>query len=1209
MIDQDLVQSNMAIAYCIRRRLASQLAPIGRRPPAILLLRLALSAALSLLLGHAAIAGEPAVTLSGTVADAEGKSVPGAMVVVAEGPPAVRSRAQQVPRIAPLAPDVLAMATSDDSGKFSISLPNEAPELASRRTRLTVWSYHSEFALAVRLIDRDWPRAGLPLTLNLPAADSVRLKITDANYRPVANARITLLRVAGHLVPDVLRTRLAADTGSDGRATLTGVVPDELDVVRVENQAIEVQWVGLPAQRRDKIVLLSLAPVGRLKGRLMADDPRAVRRRKLRFATWQMPGDEYAGGGLADVVTDDDGHYLVPALAAGSVTFKIAERLDAAGTDPVYLSPQTVGPAVEAGQTTTFEIPLRRAVAVTQEVRDLDGDAPIAGVRVSMSPGLPGDACGDTDSTGSLRVHILPGLVEPTAVRVPSPYYPPDHPIGAEIAESTDVVSLKMTWLARGVSVRGRVVDENERPLAGAEVVGFWKRPTNFNETVHVWSNARGGFTVEAVAAQTPVLLWARHGNSTSIEPVSAQPGGKPVILIVGKEPGVSLDGRVVDAAGQPIAAAVVRISATQRQFVAGFESIDLGFLLFDGNDRLMTDADGRFHTPPSLRPNAQYSLEVTAPGMLPSYTETIEPESWHTTRFTDVELRPAPRLRVVQGRVIDRHGRAVADAAVWQSGDGPRRTQTTTDVEGQFQLGGVYDAPAILFVRKEGFRLQGVRVAPADKTCQINLRRDDEPAAAVATLPPLLSLDEQRELAMSLVEPLLPMLQDRILSSDHLDLLRIVARSAPARALELADAVTDRSYATWTRLAAALSILSIDFDEGLATIACLDQPVLRVRQCVFAFYELADAPRERRVRLLEEALRDARTEPDPGLKLWELGRIGVAWLDQGERERGVAILREGQVLAEALPAPDEANLRESTRRGQYAGMLARIDGPAALRLIDGFSGTLLSHFRTDVARGLADHDPVEAERLFKLIESPPVQPRMRLAPLQRMAICDAERASRLARSYIDLCERAFAVGTVAHGLAPKDRAGAARLLAEAYDLLDRAYQLGPTQYGYRDPALTAAALLPVAEKIDPTLVEGYFWRALSLREPWPTPGESAWIQNTHLGKLAAMIAQYDRGIARDLLWPLAGRLRETLAEGGGGTFMMALAVTDARWAAELVQTLPDTPAPPTKNPKQVAARLLAKWLALPPRGLWGMWETVYLHCDLRDPDTLDDVW
>jgi hypothetical protein len=69
---------------------------------------------------------------------------------------------------------------------------------------------------------------------------------------------------------------------------------------------------------------------------------------------------------------------------------------------------------------------------------------------------------------------------------------------------------------------------------------------------------------------------------------------------------------------------------------------------------------------------------------------------------------------------------------------------------------------------------------------------------------------------------------------------------------------------------------------------------------------------------------------------------------------------------------------------------------------------------------------------------------------------------------------------------------------------------------------------------------------------------------------------------------------------------MMGLAVTDARWAAELVRALPDSTAPPAKNPKKIAARLLAEWLALSPRE---MWRNFYLHCDLRDPDTLDDDW
>jgi hypothetical protein len=218
------------------------------------------------------------------------------------------------------------------------------------------------------------------------------------------------------------------------------------------------------------------------------------------------------------------------------------------------------------------------------------------------------------------------------------------------------------------------------------------------------------------------------------------------------------------------------------------------------------------------------------------------------------------------------------------------------------------------------------------------------------------------------------------------------------------------------------------------------------------------------------------------------------------------------------------------------------------------------------------------------------------------MAVADTERATRLARTYVNLCERAFALGTVAHGVAAKDRAAAAGLLEEAYGLLERAGQLGPTQHGWiSSAALTAAALLPVAEKIDVTLVEGYFWRAISLREPWPALGDPAWNHDRHLEELAAMVARYDRAIARDLLWPLAGRLPVS-----GLASMMGLAAADPRWAAELVQALPDVSAPLAKSPKQLAARLLAGWLGFSQRAIW---EKVYIRCNLRDPDTLDDWW
>lgn len=865
------------------------------------------------------------------------------------------------------------------------------------------------------------------------------------------------------------------------------------------------------------------------------------------------------------------------------------------------------GPPVEAGKIATIDIALRRAVPVIQEVRDEENDAPVPSVRLSMRSGWQITASGDTDVSGRLLVHALPGSATTVPVRVPAPYYDPSGGLipSFEVADKSEG-AVRILQLARGGQLNGVVLDDNQRPLAGAEVVGFWKAPRVI--AVHTWSNARGEFTIPAVAPQTPVCLWTSHAESTTVEPVFAQPGGQPVVLVVGKEPGVSLEGRVVDGAGQPIDRAVVRVAARQNKFVNG-RTVELGYVLFDGNDRLATDAQGRFQTPRYLRPNATYSVEVAAPGLSPGQSEPIEPESWRTTRFAEVVLHPAPRLRAVNGRLVDRDGRAVAGAAVWQAGDGPRRTQTTSDAEGCFQLEGIYDAPAFLFVRKDGYRLQGARIGATDKTREIILRRSDEPPAALATLPPTLPIKAERELAMSLVEPLLPILQDPIFQPYHSDLLRIVARADPARGLEIADTIlTNPVFKSVARQAAALSLVSADLDEALVVIALMDQPYARVDTCVFACDQLVGAPLDVRSKLLEEALVHANAEADPGSKARELGRIAVHWLDLGRRERGVKLLREGQSLAEALPAPQEANLRLSAYRGVIAGMLARIDTPAALRLMEGFSGRQLINFRADVARGLADHNPAEAERLFGLIESPPAPFRMRLAPLARMAATDPERAARLARTFVDPYERAFALGTVAHSLVAKDSEAAAGLLEEAYELLEQAGEVGPTDYGRRDAALTAAALLPVAEKIEPLLVEEYLWRSLSLRRPWPVPGDLAWRHDMRLAGLSAMVARYDRGIARDLLAPLAERLREVPAEASASV-TRALALIDPRWAAELVAALPDSSAPLNRNPKLIASRLLAECLALPQHGFWGSWQQLFLHCDLRDPDTLDEVW
>ncbi|MEJ7637069.1 MAG: hypothetical protein WKF75_03525, partial [Singulisphaera sp.] len=100
-------------------------------------------------------------------------------------------------------------------------------------------------------------------------------------------------------------------------------------------------------------------------------------------------------------------------------------------------------------------------------------------------------------------------------------------------------------------------------------------------------------------------------------------------------------------------------------------------------------------------------------------------------------------------------------------------------------------------------------------------------------------------------------------------------------------------------------------------------------------------------------------------------------------------------------------------------------------------------------------------------------------------------------------------------GLAEADKgAEAAGLLDEAFAVLERASEAaeGQTSRVY-SPAAVAAVLIPVAERIDPRLVPGSFWRALSIRAPKTSgtpefdPGAITDVQ------LAVMLARYDRAV------------------------------------------------------------------------------------------------
>ena len=191
----------------------------------------------------------------------------------------------------------------------------------------------------------------------------------------------------------------------------------------------------------------------------------------------------------------------------------------------------------------------------------------------------------------------------------------------------------------------------------------------------------------------------------------------EPSVITIKLKKTSSLSGRLVDEHGQPVAGQLVEIWSAHQGNWLGANLV--GFQ----QGPLLTGTDGSFRTPANLQQGRSYRLAIRAAGKDPIFSE------WTTIPETPHALPPMVQrsLRTVRGHVVDRQGKPVAGARVFQSGDGPERTETTTAVDGQFSLGGFRQGPVFVFVRSAGFRFSGQMIKPSDVNVRIELTPDGE--------------------------------------------------------------------------------------------------------------------------------------------------------------------------------------------------------------------------------------------------------------------------------------------------------------------------------------------------------------------------------------------------------------------------------------------------------------------------------------------------
>lgn len=260
----------------------------------------------------------------------------------------------------------------------------------------------------------------------------------------------------------------------------------------------------------------------------------------------------------------------------------------------------------------------------------------------------------------------------------------PDPETGAVSAQSETIVQRGRDSQVRiecppGQTLRGRVETAGGKPASGAELL-VWPEIGSAQDARRATCGPDGAFRITGLRPGE-LLLCARApgesaGESAGPIPVLVPLGADPDPLEVRLQPNAKPIGRVVDAAGRPLAGARLSLRAPGAELAA------------------TSDAGGDFSFPPT--PAGDYRIVVQKPGYV-ALRDRVRflpggPRLW-------VELLEGAR---VSGIVLSPEGAPVADARV--EALAPDVDAARSDAEGRFQLSGIPPGGIRVRAQAEGY-------------------------------------------------------------------------------------------------------------------------------------------------------------------------------------------------------------------------------------------------------------------------------------------------------------------------------------------------------------------------------------------------------------------------------------------------------------------------------------------------------------------------
>ncbi len=467
-------------------------------------------------------------------------------------------------------------------------------------------------------------------------------RVTDADDRPVAGARVVAVAVAGKRAGGMERLETRSD--EDGTYRLDSLIPGVTYFVEAWSAGFAPSGRLAPASG-DPHLDFVLGASGRVEG-MVTDATTNAPICDAEVALLAGAGDAISP---LTSVTDTAGRYVFASVEPGIVLWFAVKAPGRpawsfrAGTEHAY--------RVAAGQTTLIDAPLDGGVVAEGRVVDRRG-RPVPWATVALADPKrrgEGEATSLSDGDGAWRVG---GLRETTyEVHVEAEGFAP------LVSDADSVLEVKGPGPVRrdlvldaGGVLEGTVTDPDGAVVAGAriEAVGVGTAARRVRDLVGV-SGVAGAWRIAGVPPNVEIRLEARHDlwAPARSAPIRLTPGASlRVDLALGE--GARIEGRVVEAGGHAVAGARVRWGRVDPSESSRLRDAFRADSLLTART-VETDREGRF-TVPRLEPGT-FLLKVEKDGFAPDYRPDLEVGGEGETKVEIALVRSS----TVSGRVRER--------------------------------------------------------------------------------------------------------------------------------------------------------------------------------------------------------------------------------------------------------------------------------------------------------------------------------------------------------------------------------------------------------------------------------------------------------------------------------------------------------------------------------------------------------------------------